>query len=96
MSVGSSKVRLVEEFNVRLVWLGPEGERGVFEGEIKVDGGSRSTTVVVGPTAAGRWCTEWLRPATDGPSMSRAESGAKTRLEHSWIVDNVKKLLHIN
>lgn len=37
MSVGSSKVRLAEEFNVRLVWLGLEGERGVFEGEIKVD-----------------------------------------------------------
>ena len=49
--MGSSKVRLVEEFNVRLVWLGPEGERRVFEGEIEVDGGLRSTTVVVGPAA---------------------------------------------
>jgi hypothetical protein len=41
MPVGSSKVKLGEEFNARLVRLGAEGEHRVIEGGITVDEAGR-------------------------------------------------------
>ena len=83
MSVGSSKAKLVEEFNARLVWLGLDGEGRVFEGEIKVDAAGRVIHCSCGHCSCGADGTAggaqaWLRPPTDGPSLSRVESDAET------------------